>query len=265
MNYKLREELDERSAFLKKVIAEKTKALKNVPPGMLRCSRCGNKVQYYQRMDAKDSNGKYIKASNQKLARALAQKDYDQRVLHQAQQELKLVDRLKEHYLEKTPEDLYTSLHESRQNLVMPIELPDEMYAKDWQEQEFVGKPVGVGVPEYYTNKGEHVRSKTEIFIANSLARMDVPYRYEAPLYLSGLGTIHPDFTVLNIRTRKEYYWEHMGRMDDSVYVVDAVNRIAAYENNGYYPGERLLLTYETSVDPIHTKQIEAMIRHFLL
>ena len=36
----------------------------------------------------------------------------------------------------------------------------------------------------------------------------NVPYHYEAPLYLKGRGIIHPDFTVLNIRTRQEYYWE---------------------------------------------------------
>ena len=39
----------------------------------------------------------------------------------------------------------------------------------------------------------------------------NVPNHYEAPLYLKGRGIIHPDFTVLNIRTRQEYYWEPYG------------------------------------------------------
>ncbi|MFQ6929598.1 MAG: hypothetical protein ACLRR3_00115 [Eubacterium sp.] len=39
------------------------------------------------------------------------------------------------------------------------------------------------------------------------------------PLRLKGYGTVKPDFTVLNKRTRHEYVWEHFGMMDDSIYV----------------------------------------------
>jgi len=70
--------------------------------------------------------------------------------------------------------------------------------------------------PELYTAKGERVRSKSEIIIADSLMRAGVPYRYEFPIILNGYGKIYPDFTVLNVGLRKELYWEHLGMMDDS-------------------------------------------------
>ena len=117
---------------------------------------------------------------------------------------------------------------------------------------------------EYYTDKGERVRSKSEILIANALNRNHIPYRYECPLYLAGYGTIHPDFTVLNVRLRKEMYWEHLGMMDEPEYIEDALNRISLYEKNHYFPGDRLILTHETLRHPLNSKNIENMIFQYL-
>ena len=92
----------------------------------------------------------------------------------------------------------------------------------------------------------------------------NVPYHYEAPLNLKGRGIIHPDFTVLNIRTRQEYYWEHMGKMDDEEYIQDALRRINAYERNNIFPGKRLILSHETRLYPLNTHNIEQMILQYL-
>ena len=57
---------------------------------------------------------------------------------------------------------------------------------------------------EYYTYKGERVRSKSEMIIANELFRNNIPYKYELPIELENWNkkvTIYPDFTVLNKRT----------------------------------------------------------------
>ena len=43
-----------------------------------------------------------------------------------------------------------------------------------------------------------------------------------------------------------EVVWEHDGRMVDPVYAQSAVRKIHAYEKNGIFPGERLILTFET-------------------
>ena len=67
----------------------------------------------------------------------------------------------------------------------------------------------------FYTSKGERVRSKSEVIIADVLNREGVPYRYEYPIYIKGIGKIYPDFTVLNIGIRKEMIWDHFGMMDD--------------------------------------------------
>ena len=73
--------------------------------------------------------------------------------------------------------------------------------------------------------RGERVRSKSEILIANSLNEMNIQYRYEYPIRISNT-TFYPDFYILNLRRRKEYIWEHFGRMDDIEYARNAIRKI---------------------------------------
>jgi len=116
-----------------------------------------------------------------------------------------------------------------------------------------------------YTEKNEHVRSKSEKILADKLNLMHIPYHYEKPLHLHGYGIVHPDFTILNKRTRKEYYWEHLGMMDDASYSEKAVMKIETYEKNSIFPGDSLILTYETSVHPLDSRLIELIIHKYLL
>ena len=134
-----------------------------------------------------------------------------------------------------------------------------------WLSIPYQGKSFDDHTPELYTTKGERVRSKSEIIIADSLMRADVPYRYECPLVLKGYGKVYPDFTVLNVKLRKELYWEHLGMMDDSEYVEHALQKIATYEQNGIFPGDNLILTYETKQNPVNQKIITLMIQRYLL
>ena len=113
--------------------------------------------------------------------------------------------------------------------------------------------------------KGERVRSKSEVIIADMLSKEGIPYRYEYPLYIKGFGKIYPDFTVLNIKKREELLWEHFGMMDDAEYAEAAIRKIATYEQNGIYPGEKLILTYETRKNPINQRVINGLIEHFLV
>lgn len=82
---------------------------------------------------------------------------------------------------------------------------------------------------------------------------------------LKGIGTIYPDFTFLSRKTRKEIYWEHLGRMDDPNYAKSAIKKIQMYENNDIFVGERLILTYETATTVLNTRDIERKVEKYLL
>ena len=146
----------------------------------------------------------------------------------------------------------------------MPIQESEEEFISQWESVEYQGKGFHENTPEFFTAKGERVRSKSEVIIADLLNREGNPYRYEYPVQIKGLGKIHPDFTVLNIKERKELYWEHLGMMDDETYAENAVQRIHAYEQNGIFSGEKLILTYETKENPVNQKQIKNIIQHYL-
>ena len=109
------------------------------------------------------------------------------------------------------------------------------------------------------------MRSKSEKIIADTLERRRIPYRYECPLELKGKRIIHPDFTVLNKRTKKEYYWEHLGMMDDKEYVVNAIKRLESMIQNGIFPGKKLIISVETKALSINISLIESIIKEYLI
>lgn len=256
--------LEARANRLLQLKKEKESALRDVPEGSLRICKNGDRTQYYQRINPKDISGKYIREKDLCLAGKLAQKDYDQRVLKAVEKELGAIQKYLAGYPKVNVEQIYEKFHEERQKLVVPIEDTEEQYVQKWQSISYQGKEFQEEVPEFYTAKGERVRSKSEVIIADLLSREGIPYHYEKPVWLTGLGEVHPDFTVLDVKRRREIYWEHLGMMDDALYAEKALRKIAAYEQNEFYMGESLIVTYETKKNPINQKHLLQIIRHYL-
>lgn len=260
----IKEILQTRRNYLLQMKADKENEIKNAPDGTLRICNSGNRTQFYQRIDPKDYNGKYISEKDIHLVKSLAQKDYDKKLLRAMEKELNAIKKYFDTYPMINAEQIYENLHKERQKLVNPIEEPEEEFIRKWAEFTYEGKGFQGDAPEFYTIKGERVRSKSELIIADLLNREGIPYRYECPVDLNGYGRVYPDFTVLNVKCRKEIYWEHLGMMDDPVYAENALKKIVTYENNGIFQGDRLLLTYETKNMPISQKQIQRIIQQYL-
>lgn len=260
----IQEMLEERKQYLLQLKKEKEAALKNVPEGSLRICNNGGRIQYYHRRNPKESNGTYIREQEKEFVQKLAQKDYDKKVLTEVDKELKATEK----YLAVTQsintKQIYENLHKERQKLVSPIWIPKDDFVEAWKKEEYAGKEFTEGTPEFYTAKGERVRSKSEVIIADLLGKNGIPYKYEYPLYLKGVGVVYPDFLALNTRTRKEIWYEHLGMMDDPTYVENAIRKIASYEQNGIFPGENLILTYETKKNPLNQKMVNLIIQHYL-
>lgn len=261
----LKEKVEERISNLNKIIREKKKALQKAPDGVLNVHEHDDSVQFYFKESSSDKVRKYVNANNKFLVQRLCQKDYDQRVLKAAENEMKALERVYRIYQNQTCEEIFDKLHKQRQVYVTPIALPDDMYIHDWQQDSYEGKSFSPGYPEYYTDKGERVRSKSEVIIANILNKYGIPYKYEKPLFLDDYVTMYPDFTVLNVRERKEKYFEHFGMMDDSQYAETAINKIETYAKNGIFIGDNLLATFESRNKPLNQKNVEAIITKYLL
>ena len=80
---------------------------------------------------------------------------------------------------------------------------------------------------------------------------------------MKGYGYVYPDFTVLNKRTREVFYHEHLGMLEDSEYLLKNLQKIHAYEKNGFIQGKQLILTYESENVHLDMGIIKQIINEF--
>ena len=265
----LKDLLENRLLKLQQLLTEKRKAYEKTPPGRLRIAQRKGYPNYYQVRERGSLKGKYIPKKQLQLAANLAQKDYDQELIGALQTEITAL----QNYLQVTGNctnisRLYTSLCPARRALIEPVTLTDQQYTAQWLKLQYQGLPFTPDAPEYQTARGERVRSKSEVIIADALSRHQIPYRYEYPLKLNKgqqSHTIYPDFLCLNIHTRQEYIWEHFGMMDDPDYAQKATLKLRLYEESGIRPGRNLIVTMESQKNPLSTRVIEKIIDGFLI
>lgn len=263
--------LQSRLAEINALLDQKLKALKEAPKGSLRISKSNNAVQYYHKI--KKGNGKYISKSNQQLAEALAQKEYDKALVKLLAEESKILQTTLDSYKNFSSqfglvEKLILKTTATRRALIKPVCHSDADFARLWQSVQYKGRSFADGTPEHFTTKGERVRSKSEVLIADTLNRLHIPYRYEYPIKLKTEDgerhTFHPDFLCLNIRTRSEFLWEHFGMMDDVQYSAVVANKLAIFNRNGIFAGKNLIITMESSGCPLNSKQIGKIAAQYL-
>ena len=260
--------LDEMIIFLNELEEETDKLIGRVedyPEGILRISKKWNKYQYYHRSSSTDIRGKYIPRKDHSLAIQLAQKDYDGKLLEVLKEQQKAIERFLKDYDPEATQKVYEKLTEARRQLVTPEFLSDEEFIKQWQNEPYDKLGFGKTDAEFYTARGERVRSKSEILIADALYRHNIPYRYEYPVFSHGVLIAAPDFNCLNVRLRKDYYWELLGMMGKEEYADRNVKKIEKYTLADDFDENRLILTMETEKKPLNTKVIEEKIKRYLL
>lgn len=264
MDHLLVEKLRQRQDELQNIVKQKRAAVKKAPAGNLKFARRKNTVEYYWRSPGAGRYS-YIPKKNRRLAAALAQKDYDEKILKCATRELKLINKLLKSCEPNEIDTAYVNSPEGRRALIEPVRPSDEEFRAKWNEQESCCGNFGENDPEFYTLRGERVRSKSEVLIANILFKHGVDYLFECQMYLPGYGNALPDFFVLDLKNRRTIIWEHFGKMDEPSYVERNLRKLSGYLKLGYVIGETLILTFETEKQPISTAVIEDLVKHYFL
>ncbi|GJQ30472.1 MAG: hypothetical protein HBSAPP03_23560 [Phycisphaerae bacterium] len=85
------------------------------------------------------------------------------------------------------------------------------------------------------TSRGDMVRSKSEVIIADHLARRAIEYAYERPLTIDGV-TKFPDFSIEDMETGVTVYWEHCGMLHVPSYRRRWEEKLAWYRSKGILP-----------------------------
>lgn len=114
------------------------------------------------------------------------------------------------------------------------------------------------------TARGELVRSKSEVIIADALFHNGLDYQYEPELVLDG-KVKRPDFKIIDADIGDVWYWEHCGMMSDARYAKRWHDKEKFYAKNGIERGKNLIVTEEFAGEGLDSHQINAMIKDIFM
>ena len=135
------------------------------------------------------------------------------------------------------------------------FEAPDIVeYKKAYYEQALIHR----------TLKGDLVRSKSEVIIANMLYEAGIEYEYEKELDLGEDGIRIPDFTIDDAESGTCFYWEHCGMLGDASYNKHWQEKKALYEKHNIVEGENLIVSEDSLNGGIDSAAIKALIDKYL-
>ncbi|TGE20884.1 AAA family ATPase [Hymenobacter metallicola] len=117
------------------------------------------------------------------------------------------------------------------------------------------------------TSRGDAVRSKSEVIIANLLHTHGLAYHYESPLELDGIIK-YPDFTIEDDDTGQTYYWEHCGMLHDPAYRRRWEAKLVWYAEHGILPNTEgggpngtLIITKDDPAGGIDSHEITGILK----
>lgn len=253
---------EKRIQFLDSLILEIESNKYDFPEGNLRVSRNGKKVQYYHITNKGDMHGCYIRKDNVGLAEELAKKDYLNILLKEAKRESKVLKRFMKGMRGISVEEVYEELNEYRKELVEPVIQSDRLFVNEWIDEKYEGNPFSVDEKVYETKRGERVRSKSEVLLADMYYEMGIPYKYEYPVKLYNGKIKYPDFVLLKMPERKQIYHEHMGLLEEREYRQNNLIKIKEYAKTGIQMGDNLIITFETEYAPLIISDVREMVRN---
>lgn len=135
------------------------------------------------------------------------------------------------------------------------FEAPDIVeYKKKYYEQSLIHR----------TLKGELVRSKSEVIIANMLYEAGIDYEYEKELDLGKDGIRIPDFTIEDAESGLCFYWEHCGMLSDAAYNQHWQEKKELYAKHDIIEGDNLIISEDSLNGGIDSSEIKRLINTYL-
>ena len=252
------------ASYLKKRIEYLEKRQKVLPHASLKYLVRGNSVSFYKRTLGKNSKLYFLPHKNKNEIINVSNATYIKKVLPKLKQNLHAAEKFLSYHSGLEESDMVSNMPDFINRLNANIFLYRPGYITEWQSQPYIRNPYKPEGLIHDTARGEKVRSKSEVIIADELFEHTLPYKPEHPLQLKKSGrTIYPDFLILHPETLKEIIWEHFGMMDNPDYAREAYKKINAYANEGYFIGESLICTFETSDIPLTRGSIELYIKKY--
>ena len=111
------------------------------------------------------------------------------------------------------------------------------------------------------TTRGELVRSKSEVIIADHLLSNHIKYDYEPEVTVAG-RKFRPDFVAYDPDDDENFwYWEHLGMPTDPRYMKRWEEKLAYYNAHGIKEGKNLIITADSENGSLDSKEIDDLIK----
>ncbi len=235
------------------------KRLSKMPEGYLVSSSTSKRILYYQ---YKDKRRVYLGNDKVELRRLLACKEYYKSYLMEFEKLQKvLLNALHKIEALSLKNKAVSKKNKSKRVLITPFRAIDAV-GDIWKKTN--AGYVNIDTHPYETKKGDWVRSKSELYIADILFTLGVPYIYEYRIKING-RYFEPDFYILNCVTGEKIIWEHLGLMGDPSYISRNSEKIMDYLSAGYMLGKNLIFTMESDDCRIRTSLIRKMVKDYCL
>lgn len=117
---------------------------------------------------------------------------------------------------------------------------------------------------KHTTLKGDFVRSKSEVIIANMLFSKGIPYHYEEIIQV-GDHFYAPDFRIAVRGSNRFVILEHCGMMGNRDYESQFTRKLMGYIHAGYIPWRDVFFTFDEGDGMIDTMAISRMMDNYFL
>ncbi|MBQ0041580.1 MAG: hypothetical protein KBS56_06090 [Clostridiales bacterium] len=228
-----------------------------------------NNLRYYMcRKGDMKSNRKYISKKEVSLRKELQERFYLERAIALCQQNIEMLDLVKDSYNSIDPIDVVRNAslayqeQENATRLVYGYE-KETMWKKKklaWKAKFKVPNPEKL---RHIAGDGTATRSKSEALIIDLLNMKGIPYVYDYPMKLYS-KLKWPDFIIWDKKHNRELVIEHLGMMYDQEYRENQTEKLGLYILEGYVPNVNLLLTFDDKDGIINVPAISRMIDAFM-
>lgn len=248
--------------------------LEEMPDGKLVHVKAADGERYY--VEVRDGERAVRRGITRRpeLVATYARKEYLRKALDIIDHDVRTLERAVRRYKRFDPEEVVGSLSSAYRDLpldafyhplvdmvALSLDATDEQRIAShaqWGAQELEPSGYLSEGRTLRTSRGERMRSKAEVLIAETLYSYGIPFRYEQELQV-GHMTFHPDFTFEGAGG-KEFYLEFCGMMDNPAYVESHKRKRSAYEAAGIAEWRNIIYLYASGND-MDMMRVDSVVR----
>ena len=230
--------------------------LEKLPEGRLTGFRLKGKV-YYKWI--KGGKTKYIGAGNRELVEKLQLRRYLEKLIATIDRNAGYLRELWEKYRPVAPEEILGSLPKTYRNRRLLTLAGQGADLREWEESDYEQSAWHREYKVHLTAKGDLVRSKSELIIADMLYEREIPYHYEEVLHMPDGGYLVPDFTIGVRDTGRLVYLEPCGMLSEEHYRRDYLRKMERYCVAGFRPWIDVYFTFDNANGALDTDKIGRM------